>query len=95
MQLDLGSILNVLVLIGALASAVVAVQAKRILESIIALAAAGSFMAVEFLLLQAPDVAIAEAAVGAVLGTVLYVIALRRIVAEGEKSKDEAKGKEV
>ncbi|MDO4284291.1 MAG: DUF4040 domain-containing protein [Eubacteriales bacterium] len=84
MGIDLVSVLNVLVLIGALASAVVAVQARRVLESIIALAAAGSFMAVEFLLLQAPDVAIAEAAVGAVLGTVLYVIALRRVVGKGE-----------
>jgi uncharacterized MnhB-related membrane protein len=85
MNFDLLSVLNVLVLIGTMASAVIAVQARRMLDSIIALAAAGSFMAVEFLFLQAPDVAIAEAAVGAVLGTVLYVIALRKIIGKGDE----------
>lgn len=82
--IDLMTILNFVVLLGAVVSAVVAVQAKRLLDSIIGLAAAGSFMAVEFLFLQAPDVAIAEAAVGAVLGTVLYVIALRRVMRKEE-----------
>ena len=33
----------------------------------------------EFVLLQAPDVAIAEASVGAVLSTILYIIALRKV----------------
>ena len=87
MKIDWINVLNVLVLLGALVSAIVAVQSKRVLDSIIGLAAAGSFMAVEFLFLQAPDVAIAEAAVGAVLGTVLYVIALRRVMGQGGKKK--------
>lgn len=73
------SILKVLVLCGIVLTAMVAVFSKRILDSVIALAAVGSFMAVEFLFLEAPDVAIAEAAVGAILGTVLYIIALRRV----------------
>ena len=75
-------VLNALVLIGALASAVVAIQAEKLLDSVIALAATGSFIALEFLLLQAPDVAIAEASVGAVLSTVLFVIALRKVNAD-------------
>jgi len=78
-------ILNTLVLIGALASAIVAVQAKKMLDSVIALGATGSFIALEFLLLQAPDVAIAEAAVGAVLSTVLFIIALRKVNAHKEE----------
>ena len=77
-------ILNTLVLIGALASAIVAVQAKKMLDSVIALGATGSFIALEFLLLQAPDVAIAEAAVGAVLSTVLFIMALRKVNAHKE-----------
>lgn len=72
-------VLNILVLAGALASGIVAVQAKKLLDSVIALAATGSFIALEFLLLQAPDVAIAEASVGAVLSTILYLIALRKV----------------
>ena len=83
---DLSQILNVLILAGVVCSAVLAVLAQRILDSIIGLSAAGSFMAVEFLLLQAPDAAIAEAAVGAVLGTVLYVIALRKVIGKEKKS---------
>ncbi len=80
-------VLNALVLIGALASAVVAVQAEKLLDSVIALAATGSFIALEFLLLQAPDVAIAEASVGAVLSTVLFIIALRKVNADKEEQK--------
>jgi len=80
-------ILNTLVLIGALASAIVAVQAKKMLDSVIALGATGSFIALEFLLLQAPDVAIAEAAVGAVLSTVLFIIALRKVNAHKEEQE--------
>ena len=71
--------LNTLGLVGALASAIVAVQAKKLLDSVIALAATGSFIALDFLLLQAPDVAIAEASVGVVLSTVLFIIALRKV----------------
>ena len=77
-------VLNTLVLLGALASAIVAVQAKKLLDSVIALAATGSFIALEFLILQAPDVAIAEASVGAVLSTVLFIIALRKVNAGKE-----------
>lgn len=87
MSFDLLSVLNALTLIGAMCAAFVAVMAKRMLDSIVGLAAAGSFIAVAFLFLQAPDVAIAEAAVSAVLGTVLYVIALRKIIGKEESKK--------
>lgn len=80
-------ILNTLAVAGAVASAVVAVQARRLIDSVIALAATGSFVALEFLLLQAPDVAIAEASVGAVLSTILYIIALRKVGADKEDRK--------
>lgn len=80
-------VLNTIVLIGALASAVIAVRADKLLDSVIALGATGSFIALEFLLLQAPDVAIAEASVGAVLSTVLFIIALRKANADKEEQK--------
>lgn len=80
-------ILNSLALLGALVSAIIAVQANKLLDSVIALAATGSFIALEFLLLQAPDVAIAEASVGAVLSTVLFIIALRKVNAHKEEQK--------
>lgn len=80
-------VLNIIVLCGILASAIVAVQAKKLLDSVIALAATGSFVSLEFMLLQAPDVAIAEASVGVVLSTVLYLIALRKV--HGRKGEQE------
>ena len=78
-------VLNTLAVVGAVAAAVVAVQAKKLIVSVIALAATGSFIALEFILLQAPDVAIAEASVGAVLSTVLYIIALHKVRAEEDE----------
>lgn len=80
-------ILNTLAVVGAVASAVVAVQSERMIDSVLSLAATGSFVALEFILLQAPDVAIAEASVGAVLSTVLYIIALRKVKADKEDRK--------
>jgi uncharacterized MnhB-related membrane protein len=43
------------------------------------MAAVGSFVALEFLLLHAPDVAIAEGSVGAVLTPVIFIIALKKV----------------
>ncbi|MDO5111354.1 MAG: DUF4040 domain-containing protein [Clostridia bacterium] len=78
-------VLNTLVIIGIVVSAVLAVQFEKSLSSIIALGTTGAFMALEFILLQAPDVAIAEAAVGAVLTTVIFVITLRKTKEGGKK----------
>ena len=71
-------ILNTLVIAGIVAAALLAVQFEKLLSSVIALGVSGAFVALEFILLQAPDVAIAEAAVGAVLTTVLFVITLKK-----------------
>ena len=52
--------------------------AKLGLEEQTMLGVTGAFMSLEFVILHAPDVAISEAAVGAVLGTVLFLIAIRK-----------------
>ena len=80
-------ILNALVVAGILISAICAVAFENTLSSVIALGSTGAFMALEFILLQAPDVAIAEAAVGAVLSTVLFVVAVRKTTKKGEEEK--------
>lgn len=71
-------ILNTLVMAGVVVAAFLAVSFEKLLSSVIALGISGAFVALEFILLQAPDVAIAEAAVGAVLTTVLFVITLKK-----------------
>ncbi len=86
-NIDLVFILNLLVIIGILASAVLAVVSKGTLSSVLALGATGAFMAVEFILLHAPDVAIAEAAVGAVLSTAIFIVAIKKTTAKGDEEK--------
>ena len=77
-------ILKSLIMIGIVIAAIVAIQAKKVITSVIALDVTGSLAALEFLLLQAPDVAIAEASVGVVLTTVLYIVALRKVKEEDD-----------
>ncbi|MBE6965003.1 MAG: DUF4040 domain-containing protein [Oscillospiraceae bacterium] len=85
--MDLVFILNALVLVGVLVSAAYAVFSKKVLSSVIALGVTGAFMALEFILLHAPDVAIAEAAVGAVLATTIFVIAVKKTTSKGDEEK--------
>ena len=80
-------ILNGLCLLGIVVTAVMAVALDKPLSSVIALGATGAFMALEFILLQAPDVAIAEAAVGAVLSTALFVIAVKKTTKKEEEEQ--------
>jgi uncharacterized MnhB-related membrane protein len=78
-------ILNTLIVIGIIISAGLAVYFEDLLSSIIALSVVGSFVALEFVMLHAPDVAIAEASVGAVLSPVIFIIALKKV--KGGKQK--------
>ena len=85
--MNLMFIFNTLTLLGVIVSAVCAVTFRNVLSSVIALAAVGAFLALEFILLEAPDVAIAEAAVGAVLSTVLFVVAVRKTTPREEEEQ--------
>lgn len=78
-------LLNTLVMLGVVVSALLAATLKNTLSSVIALGVAGAFTTLEFILLQAPDVAIAEAAVGVVLTTIIFVVALKKAGGESEK----------
>ena len=77
--------LNFVIILGIVVSAWLAVSFDDLLSSIIARGATGTLVALEFIMLSAPDVAIAEAAVGAVLSTVIFIVGLRRVMPkEGE-----------
>ena len=56
--------------------AVLALWFRNLYHSIMAMAAFSLLLALEFYILQAPDVAIAEAGIGAGLSTVIALIAL-------------------
>ncbi len=78
-------ILNALILLGLVTSAVLAVSAEKLLSSVIALSVTGLFAAAEFLLLHAPDVAISEAAVGAALCPLIFIVTLRKLKGGGDQ----------
>ena len=72
-------VLNVIVVSGLVISALVASTSEKLLSSVIALGTTGIFAAAEFLLLHAPDVAISEAAVGAALSPLIFIVTLKKI----------------
>ncbi len=59
------------------AASIVAVLLKDLLSAVIAVAAMSLLLSLEFYILQAPDVAIAEAGVGACLTTAIFIIAIK------------------
>ncbi|PIZ17165.1 hypothetical protein COY51_01020 [Candidatus Desantisbacteria bacterium CG_4_10_14_0_8_um_filter_39_17] len=67
-----------------LISAVISLELKDLLCSVITLALFSLFLAATFYYLQAPDVAIAEAAIGAGLSTVIFILAISKTVRKDE-----------
>ncbi len=76
---ELITILNILVILGMVVTAILAVHLEKLLSAVIALGVTGVFAAAEFLILHAPDVAISEAAVGAALVPLIFIVTLRKI----------------
>ncbi|RPI92920.1 MAG: DUF4040 domain-containing protein [Chloroflexi bacterium] len=72
-------LLNILLLIGLLATAVLTVRVRRVIDAVIAYSAMGYFLTLLFLQMQAPDVALSEAAVGAVAVPMVLFIAIAKI----------------
>jgi uncharacterized MnhB-related membrane protein len=68
---------HIMILIGIVVSALMVVKFKDLISAAIALAACSLLVSLEFLILQAPDVAIAEAAVGALLTTAIFIFAIK------------------
>jgi len=70
-------IANTLVLILTVVASLVAVLLRDLLAAAVAMAAMSLLLSLEFYILQAPDVAIAEAGVGACLSTAIVIIAIK------------------
>jgi energy-converting hydrogenase B subunit D len=71
-------IIHIIVLVSIIGSAFMALNFKDLLSSVISLGVMSLLLSLEFYLLEAPDVAIAESAIGAGLTTVIYVITIKR-----------------
>ena len=58
-------------------AAVISIFLKDLLASVVALAAMSLLLSLEFFILHAPDVAIAEAGVGSCLTTAIFILAIK------------------
>ncbi len=70
-------IIQFLVLIGLILTALAVVIFKDLISAAIALGASSLLLSLQFFILRAPDVAIAEAAVGAALTTAIFIFAIK------------------
>ena len=81
------TVLHGSLLIGMILMAVLVLRVRDLMVAAIALAAFSLMMALEYYLLQAPDVAIAEAGIGAGLTTAIFMVAIRATRRREEKSE--------
>ena len=70
-------LMQALILVGLIVTGVLIVAFKDLLAAAVASAAFSLLLSLEFYILQAPDVAIAEAGIGAGLTTAIFIIAIR------------------
>ena len=78
-------VLFVLLIVCALATSLT----KNLLASIIIYMASSVIMAIMWMLMQAPDLSITEAAVGAGVSSLLFFLVLRRIRLMGKEENDD------
>ena len=70
-------VLHGALLLGMVLMSILVLRVRDLMVAAIALAAFSLMMALEYYLLQAPDVAIAEAGIGAGLTTAIFMVAIR------------------
>lgn len=69
--------LHIILPIFIILAAIISIFLKDLLASVVALAAMSLLLSLEFFILHAPDVAIAEAGVGACLTTAIFILAIK------------------
>ena len=79
-------LLQALILLGLIVTGVLIISFKDLLAAAVAFAAFSLLLSLEFYILQAPDVAIAEAGIGAGLTTAIFIIAIRGTQRHEEKN---------
>ncbi|MDO4749235.1 MAG: DUF4040 domain-containing protein [Eubacteriales bacterium] len=82
-------LLEILLLLFLIFCALAAVRTKNLLAAVIVFMSYSSVMAILWFLLQSPDLAITEAAVGAGVTSLLFFLALRKVNALRGVDEDE------
>ena len=76
-MISLADGVQIVVLAGIVLSALFVVRMRDLISAAVALGACSLLLSLEFYILQAPDVAIAEAGVGAALTTAIFIFAIK------------------
>lgn len=84
----LGAAVDILLVLGLLLLAWRALSTSNLFQAVVAFIAFGFFLALVWVRLRAPDVALAEAAIGSGLTGALLLSALRRLGEPGGEDKD-------
>ena len=87
MTLNIIDITHIIILLTLVATALLAITFRTLLSAVISLAVFGLILSAEFMLLHAPDVAIAEAGIGAALTTAIFIFALKSTKKVEEKEE--------
>ena len=88
------SVLRVILLVTLILCAVAVSFSRNLLVSILIYMTFSSVMAIEWLVLQAPDLAITEAAVGAGVTSILFFVTLKKIHQIHVSEEDDSEKKE-
>ncbi len=75
--MDLFTIVSLILIIITIITAIIAAEMKDLLSAAIALGVMSLVVSILFYMLQAPDVAITEAAIGAALSMAVIIFAIR------------------
>ncbi len=75
--MDLFTIVSIILIIITVITAIIAAEMKDLLSAAIALGIMSLIVSILFYMLQAPDVAITEAAIGAALSMAVVIFAIR------------------
>lgn len=90
----MSTVFRILLLIGLLVCAVATALVKKPMRAVIIYMAYSIIMSVVWLLLESPDLAITEAAVGAGITGILFFLTLRRINLIDKDAEHEARREE-
>ncbi len=72
-----------------IAAAIYAIMQKDLLYAVLATGVVSLILSVFFYLLQAPDVAITEAAIGIALTTIIFIITIRNTTRDEDKYSED------
>ena len=90
--MSLETVLRIILLVLLIVCAIGVNLTKTLLQAVIIFMAYSSIMCILWVLMESPDLAITEAAVGAGVSGVLFLLTLRKIREEDNKDADQMSG---